>query len=470
MRKVELNMDQKYRYELIKQLSDTNGNRLAVALKLRCSLRTVHRLVYRYRSEGKSAFIHKNTHHPPKTTFSPLLKEVVLQYFQTDVSDANVVHFAELVLRKFSVKIHPETLRLWLLERNIVPLSAHRVTKHRVLRTLKAHQASASKKERKHLDNQIKQLEYPDVHPRRPRCAYFGELLQMDASTHVWFGERYAFLHIAVDDATSTIVGAHFDTEETLNGYYQVLHHVLNTYGIPVKILTDRRTIFEYKKAPTKIEDTFTQFAFACQRLGIELQTSSVAQAKGRVERMFKTLQSRLIIELRLHGVTTLEEANHFLETYVPQLNHQFALQFDSNKSVFEAQPSRDEINLILARNAIRSVDRGQCVRFNNHHYQMLDRFGHAVYFTPRTELRIILTFDGRLIAANDEQLFALLEVPQHVALSPTFDPPAVTVKPKKPWIPAMDHPYKRASYLAYLEKKKHGSEFIPRRADVYSF
>lgn len=89
MRKVELNMDQNYRYELIKQLSDTNGNRWAVALKLNCSMRTVHRCVNRYRSEGKAAFIHKNTHHPPATTFSPLLKSVVIDYFLAEVSDAN---------------------------------------------------------------------------------------------------------------------------------------------------------------------------------------------------------------------------------------------------------------------------------------------------------------------------------------------------------------------------------------------
>lgn len=360
MRKVELNMDQNYRYELIKQLSDTNGNRWAVALKLNCSMRTVHRCVNRYRSEGKAAFIHKNTHHPPATTFSPLLKSVVIDYFLAEVSDANIVHFSELVQIKFKVKIHPETLRLWLLERHIVPNSAHRVTRHRVLKALKAKQASVSKKDAKALENQIKHLEYPDVHPRRPRCAYFGELLQMDASTHRWFGDRYAFLHIAVDDATSTIVGATFDLEETLNGYYNVMNQVLSNYGIPAQILTDRRTIFEYKKASPKYEDTLTQFAYACQRLGTELQTSSVPQAKGRVERMFRTLQSRLIVELRLHTITTLEEANAFLRGFIPVFNQQFALRFDANKSVFETQPSHDEINLILVRNALRSVDRGQ--------------------------------------------------------------------------------------------------------------
>ena len=94
-------------------------------------------------------------------------------------------------------------------------------------------------------------------------------------------------LHIAVDDATGTIVGAYFDYQETLNGYYNILHQILIKYGIPYMFFTDRRTVFEYKqkKSPSIEEDTFTQFGYACNQLGIEIKTSSVAQAKGRFER-----------------------------------------------------------------------------------------------------------------------------------------------------------------------------------------
>ncbi len=87
-----------------------------------------------------------------------------------------------------------------------------------------------------------------DAYPRRPRSAYFGELLQMDASPYEWVPGCIWHLHVAIDDATGCIVGAWFDLQETLNGYYHVFYQILTNYGIPYKFFTDRRTVFEYKK------------------------------------------------------------------------------------------------------------------------------------------------------------------------------------------------------------------------------
>jgi len=96
----------------------------------------------------------------------------------------------------------------------------------------------------------------------------------MDASLHDWFGPNKSQLHIAVDDASGEIVGAYFDAQETLKGYYNVLDQVLTNYGIPYMFFTDRRTVFEYKKKNTSSieEDTFTQFSYACNQLGIEIK------------------------------------------------------------------------------------------------------------------------------------------------------------------------------------------------------
>lgn len=99
-------------------------------------------------------------------------------------------------------------------------------------------------------------------------------------------------------------------------------------YGIPYKLKTDKRTVFEYKKkgSPLLEEDTFTQFAYACKQLGIQLETSSVPEFKPRIERAFQTLQQRLPQELRLAGITTIEEAIQFLSQYIKKFNKQFAL------------------------------------------------------------------------------------------------------------------------------------------------
>lgn len=82
------------------------------------------------------------------------------------------------------------------------------------------------------------------AHSRRSRCAYFDEMLQMDASLHLWFGDKKAQLHIAIDDCTGQIIGAYFDKQETLKGYYNVFHQILTNYGIPAMFYTDRRTLY----------------------------------------------------------------------------------------------------------------------------------------------------------------------------------------------------------------------------------
>ena len=123
---------------------------------------------------------------------------------------------------------------------------------------------------------------YRRCSPRRPRCAYTGEIDSDGCILHPCLCEK-SQLHIGVDDATGAIVGAYFDSQETLKGYYHVLNHILTDYGIPYMLFTDRRTVFEYKKKNTTAaeEDTFTQFSYACKQLGIEIKTSSVPQAKG---------------------------------------------------------------------------------------------------------------------------------------------------------------------------------------------
>lgn len=145
-----------------------------------------------------------------------------------------------------------------------------------------------------------------------------------------------------------------------------MLNQILTRYGIPYKLFTDRRTVFTYKKknSPSTDEDTYTQFSYACKQLGVLLESSSVPQAKGRVERLNQTLQSRLPVELRLAGITTIEAANEFLNSYIKEFNAKFSLPLNDIKSVFETQPENETINLILAVLDERTVDCGHCIQF----------------------------------------------------------------------------------------------------------
>lgn len=221
---------------------------------------------------------------------------------------------------------------------------------------------------------------------------------------------------------------------------------------------TDRRTIFEYKRKNNAFddEDTFTQFSYACHNLGVDIKTTSIAQAKGRIERMNQTFQSRLPIELRRARITDIESANQFLKSYLKKFNSQFALHLNTTKSVFETQPSLEKINHTLAVLSPRKIDAGHNVRFKNKIYLPVTDKGVKVYLKKGTTAMIIESFDGNLYANILDQILIMQEVPEHEIYSKEFDEIKIEKKTRKYYIPPMEHPWKHASYLNFLNKQKH--------------
>lgn len=458
IRKVDLNMKEQIKYDIIKKLVDTNGNKQRAALKLGITTRHLNRLIKGYKEQGKKFFVHGNRGRKPANAISNDIRSTIIDLYRTKYFDANFSHFTELLAEFEHITLSESAVTLILESAHIYSPRMTRSKKKRIKAELKAKQAvSSSKKEAQVLQANLIALE--DAHSRRPKCAYFGELQQMDASPHLWFGNVVTSLHIAVDDATGRITGAYFDKEETLDGYYHVFHQILTTYGIPYKFFTDRRTVFTYKQknAPSTDEDTYTQFAYACKQLGVELESSSVPQAKGRVERMFQTLQSRLPIEMRLAGVTSLSEANEFLTSYLQKFNEKFALPLNNIKSVFEEQPFDEKINLILAVLTERTVDCGHCLRFQNKYYRMLNANGHQVHYAKGTKTMLIQAFDKKLYCCvNDDTVYALDEIPEHETKSKDIDIDYQKPKCKKQYIPPMNHPWRKASFQAFVKKQKH--------------
>lgn len=450
-------MDENQKYEIIKKLVDTNGNKKSAALKIGCSGRHINRLIKGYKEQGKSFFVHGNRGRQPAITLPTDTKQLILDLYRNKYYDCNLTHYSELLADKENIKVSVSTISTILRKEFILSPKAKRSTKKALKKELKALQSKTeSKKELAVLQSSILDLE--DSHPRRPRCAYFGEMLQMDASMHLWFGDTKTQLHIAVDDATGAILGAYFDEQETLNGYYHVLHQVLKSHGIPYQFFTDNRTVFEYKKKhETAVEkDTFTQFGYACKQLGIDIRTSSVAQAKGRVERMFGTLQSRLPVELRLENVTSIQQANQFLHSYIKKFNKQFALPINSIKSVFEIQPDNDKINLTLAVLSSRKIDNGSCLKYQNEYYLPVNSQGIAVHHRKGTTAMVIKSFNGELYSCIGEHVYALELLPEHKPSSKAFDLATIPDSPKKKYIPPMSHPWKQASFEKYAKSQSH--------------
>lgn len=320
--------------------------------------------------------------------------------------DVNFTHFTELLARHDGISVSVSSVTL-VLEEAGIPLPKGNESKERTLQTTTRTAKKAAKSQRELCRIQQNLVAVENAHSRRPRCAYFGELEQMDASPYEWFADHKTTLHIAVDDASGRITGAWFDRQETLNGYYHVFAQILKRYGIPYRFYTDRRTVFTYRKknAADIGEDTCTQFAYACRQLGVALEFSSVPQAKGRVKRMFETLQSSLPVELRLAGITGIEAANEFPDSYIDEFNAWFALPANHIKSVFETQPSEETLNLTLAVQPQRTVDCGHCIQFEKRCFRMLNARGMQVHYHKGTKAMVIRSFDGTLFCCVNGNL-----------------------------------------------------------------
>ena len=168
---------------------------------------------------------------------------------------------------------------------------------------------------------------------------------------------------------------------------------------------------------------------------------------------MFESFQLRLIPELRLANITTIEEANAFLPAFLDKYNSKFALYIDNTKSVFEKQPSLQKINLTLAILSRRVVDTGHSICFKKKHYRPVNSVGTPIYFGKGTKCMVIESFDRKLFVTIEDSIFALEEIPEVQAYSENFDE-ILPTEPKKIYIPRMIHPFKRQSFEKFIEKQ----------------
>lgn len=393
MRKVELRMNEQLKYEIIKEHVEHGGNKKKIALKLSITIRQVDRLIAKYKEKGKSTFVHGNRSRKPINTLDKSISEDIILLYKNKYQDWNFKHFYEWLIEKEHFRISYKFVYNTLTKEGILSPKARKKTKREF----------AKKKlfEEKKIniamdDEQIKtivnhEMALEDSHPRGEKPKYFGEIIEQDGSIHNWFGDKKTCLHLAIDKATSTIVGAYFDKQETLNGYYHLFYQILTNYGIPYKFFTDNRTVFNYMSLNpdkrTSDKDVLTQYGYACKQLGIELETSSISQTKGLIERTNGTFQGRLINELKLNGIITINDANKYLiEIFVPDFNKRFAMDYKKFESVFETSPSLDKINYTLAVLTPRKIDNGNSIKY------------YGKYYQPYLDQELLVTIDEQVL------------------------------------------------------------------------
>jgi len=421
----EMNYKEKTKYKTIIKLINNQLDKQKASVILNVSVRRIEQLLNIYKYEGKAGFVHKSKNKVPINKIEKAFRNKIVELYKSKYYDFNFTHFREKL-------------------RDIENITLPYGTLYNILSEAKIKSPKKNKKNKKH-----------NIHPSRERKKHFGELVQIDASFHLWFGKFKTHLHAAIDDATGEVLGAYFDTGETINGYFNMTYQILVNYGIPMAFYSDKRTIFEYYSVVKSLDkDTFTQFQAACDKLGVEIITTSVPQAKGKIERLFGTFQSRLIAELRLNKINTIEKANSFLIEYLPIYNKQFALEINYNKSFMEEAPSIDFINMYLSVFTDKVVNNGSTIKHKNKYYYTSFN-GERINLIPNTKVIFLDSFDHQFYILHDNKFYNAveLEIIQHIK-------PKIK-KQKVVYRPPASHPFKAASYNRYLQIHKSKKDTI---------
>lgn len=278
-----------------------------------------------------------------------------------------------------------------------------------------------------------------NIHRLRTRKECFGELIQIDGSHHDWFEGRRekCVLLVFIDDATSKITSLYFAEGESLDAYFACLERHINKYGVPRALYSDRLSVFESCK-----EESLTNFNYALKLLQISHITAKTPQAKGRVERVNQTLQDRLIKEMRLRNIVSIEEANKFVKEYMEIHNKKFSKEPASNFNAH--RPLENDLSRILCKYEERVLTNDQSIRFYNKTYQICEDLPKKAKIEVRKQRNGVIRF----FFENQELNYTIYE-----------EQPAINTAKQLIWHekriyhPGMKHPYKD-SYKSNLREK----------------
>jgi hypothetical protein len=373
------------------------------------STRQVRRQERRLEADGDGALVHGLRGRPSNHRADPDLRRRVLRAYRQRYRDFGPTLASEK-LAADGLAVEAETLRRWLLAEGLWERQRRR-----------------------------------DPHrSRRPRRACFGELVQMDASIHDWLeGRGESMVLIAmIDDATSRIA-AKFYPAGTVEAHLDLLGTWVRAYGRPVAVYTDRHSLFEPQDKGKALPDGVTQFGRALGELDVELIRAHSPQAKGRVERLFGTLQDRWVKELRLAKVRTLDRANALLTRLVPEYNRRFTRVAGQPTDAHRRLGPGHRLEAILSVQAERVVSNDYLVRFAGRFYQLLKPVypgerGGRVVIERRLDGTLWVRFRGHYL--NYREVTAVVEPDREPA--PVAGPSAAP-RPR-PRRPSENHPWRQ--------------------------
>lgn len=268
--------DTRFKRQVILDYINGKIDRKAASIKLHTSSTYVSTLKKRYLEHGGAIFTHGNTGRDCSHRMSATIEEQLCDLYESLYYDFSYQHFCDWI--RHSGELAGITDSISISDRTIA-----RILKRNGINSPECNRAKKG-------DNKI--------HPLRPRRSSMGELVQLDASTHDWLltGEKWS-IYTAIDDATSLVLAAIIAKTETTEGYFRLFRQLISNYGVPKTFYTDRRTSFVFNGDKEIAKRAKVQFDWACKTLGVDIIKTSNPQAKGRVERGLRSLQSRLVCE-----------------------------------------------------------------------------------------------------------------------------------------------------------------------------
>jgi transposase-like protein len=387
------------------------------ARHLEQSYRQCHRSYKRYVTEGDAGLVHKSRGRQSNRAKDSQLRQAVLQRYE-QIYDGFGPTLAAEKLAEDGYEVDHETLRRWLLK-----------------------------------DGQWKkQRRRSPYRKRRERREHFGELVQMDGSHHHWFGPDHpeSCLINMIDDATN-LKQSLMAKEETTEACMRALWSWIERYGIPKSLYTDKKNVFVTDRAPTieeqlAGEEPKTAFGLACAKLGIEIIPANSPQAKGRVERTHGVDQDRLVKELKLKGVKTIEGANQLLSSgYQAKMNDKFAISVNDEKDYHRPIPKGVKLAHIFCFEEERTVSNDWVIRYQKKEFQISKDNRTLPKSGSKVTVQRLLDGTVRLLYKDKSLRYQELQVQRQRPASVTLP-----TSPKKAVLkvvtkPAPDHPWRNS-------------------------
>lgn len=344
------------RLEVMQRLKDKRVRQKEVAILLGLSVRQVKRLWRKYRKAGAKGLMSARRGKASNHRLDSGVVQQALDLIEEKYSDFGPTLAHEKLVEVHQLPISRESVRKIMIEEEIW---------------------------------KPRRARQPTVHQLRERRACFGELIQIDGSDHAWFeehGERCTLL-VFIDDATGKLVELWFVPEETFFGYAEAARHYFERYGKPLAFYSDRHGIFRVNMPqPLGTTNGLTQFGRAMQELDIQIICAHSPQAKGRVERVIQTLQDRLVKELRLRNISTIEAANAFLAEFREDFNRRFAVPARSTHDAHRPLRLSDNLDLILTHQKTGVLSKNLTVQYHKIIYQIqTERPTYALQKAPVT-------------------------------------------------------------------------------------